>query len=452
MANDGAKGSAAVSRISAPRSLAGLAVLCICFILFFETVVENLLLGGSGGAAGSAAELQSLKSRVRALDSGGASGSAAELQSLKARVRALEAWAQMAAPAVPPPAVPPPAVPPPAVPPPAVPPPARTYKSPLCGPASSSCYDECNKWAKAPPPPLTVVQPELKVGEVGLATIESYFEFTKDPTGSKGHQGTCGELRSMENQVFCLVGTFAPPDSNIIDGGAHWGETLILMEGAFADTIQIHSFEAMTGNFERASRWATKRTKMNNYALTEQVGVDKLTIECLNPDCDDEHGTLNEQVIEWHHSFRHKQTYPVEVNVLRLDEYIDTLDKPPFFLKLDLEGMDFPIIQTLDLGDAKVITWEASTNTCQPLALQITYLRDRGYEVYRLTPFGLLRVARDYKCNVRCSCFTMLAIAKDVVGVHNDRDVPTCLKHVAEAGMSNTEAATLDASGKTSLG
>eukprot|EP01046_Picozoa_sp_COSAG06_P016160 COSAG06_NODE_1061_length_10874_cov_7.752390_6_plen_241_part_00 len=52
-----------------------------------------------------------------------------------------------------------------------------------------------------------------------------------------------GELRSMENQVFCLVGTFAPPDSNIIDGGAHWGETLILMEGAFADTIQIHSFE-----------------------------------------------------------------------------------------------------------------------------------------------------------------------------------------------------------------
>ena len=69
-----------------------------------------------------------------------------------------------------------------------------------------------------------------------------------------------------------------------------------------------------------------------------------------------------------------------------------------------------------------------------------------------MTPFGLLRVARDYKCTKNCSCFTMLAIAKDVVGVRNDRDVAACLKHVAEAGMSDNKAATLDASGKTSLG
>lgn len=45
----------------------------------------------------------------------------------------------------------------------------------------------------------------------------------------------------------------------------------------------------------------------------------------------------------------------------------------------------------------------------------------------------------------------MLAIAKDVVGVLNDGNVTTCLKHVAETGMSDNNAATLDDSGKSSL-
>ena len=40
------------------------------------------------------------------------------------------------------------------------------------------------------------------------------------------------------------------------------------------------------------------------------------------------------------------------------------------------------MIQTLQLTDAKILTWEASTITCRPLAMEISFMRDRGYEVY----------------------------------------------------------------------
>ena len=142
------------------------------------------------------------------------------------------------------------------------------------------------------------------------------------------------------------------------------------MEGAFDESVRIHSFEAIPGNFERASKWATERTTMINKALTEQQGKTELTINCLQPDCNDEHSTLSAHLSDWHRDTRNKTTYPVVVKAARLDEYIATLDQPPFFVKLDLEGMDFPVIHTLQLGDAKIVSSPA--NICGLIILPFT--------------------------------------------------------------------------------
>lgn len=86
--------------------------------------------------------------------------------------------------------------------------------------------------------------------------IEKVLPFSNQPNdrwGDSGNFGACSELRFMEATVFCAVGSFADPQSSAIDGGAHWGETLRLMEAALPKTVPIYSFEAIEGNLAHVS-------------------------------------------------------------------------------------------------------------------------------------------------------------------------------------------------------
>ena len=62
-----------------------------------------------------------------------------------------------------------------------------------------------------------------------------------------------------------------------------------------------------------------------------------------------------------------------------------------------------------------------------------------GYEVYRLTPLGLVRVSSNYKSSLG-GCFTMLAISKDVVAKRNGRDLAACIERAAELGDIDPDA------------
>ena len=53
--------------------------------------------------------------------------------------------------------------------------------------------------------------------------------------------------------------------------------------------------------------------------------------------------------------------------------------------------MDFPVLQTIP-PSAKIVLWEHNPAACRPLALEISYMVMSGYRVYRMTPFGLVRV------------------------------------------------------------
>jgi FkbM family methyltransferase len=204
-----------------------------------------------------------------------------------------------------------------------------------------SCCEQCVKSSGAisfdAPEPW---EPQLdhSPGLLGLTDIEAMVPFNDDLTGDEGHQGWCTELRYLEDVVYCTIASFIPADAHVVDGGAHWGETLRLMQASFGSSVEIHSFEAMKINFQRASRHATERTQMVNAALTDEEGKDVLTIICNSENCDNEQSTLSEDVAASNAIIDRKQRvrHEVKVPAMRLDKYLATLDQFPFFIKLDL--------------------------------------------------------------------------------------------------------------------
>jgi hypothetical protein len=68
------------------------------------------------------------------------------------------------------------------------------------------------------------------------------------------------------------------------------------------------------------------------------------------------------------------------------------------------EGMDFPVIRTLP-AEAKIILWEHNPSACRPLNIEIRFMKSAGYEVYRMTPFGLVRLNEEYIASARALCY-----------------------------------------------
>ena len=99
-------------------------------------------------------------------------------------------------------------------------------------------------------------------------------------SGDSGHSGTCANLKAdlsgIEQEVFCTLGTFTPPDSLVIDGGAHWGETLRLMELSLEDTVEIETTDSsprvfMINNFMDHEEYKRKHWDPKTHGLLHRV-------------------------------------------------------------------------------------------------------------------------------------------------------------------------------------
>ena len=143
--------------------------------------------------------------------------------------------------------------------------------------------------------PLSPDQVPLS-GPVSYNEIMALFPASASLSGDlEGTTGRCENLKQelvdIEAEVFCTIGTFTPPDSAVVDGGAHWGETLRLMEASLADTVQIYSVEAIEANVNKIRKFGiaescegcASRTHVLAAALTTTPAVDSVTINCLIP-------------------------------------------------------------------------------------------------------------------------------------------------------------------------
>jgi hypothetical protein len=304
-------------------------------------------------------------------------------------------------------------------------------------------------------------------GKVTFDEIMALFPPGDSLSGDTGHSGTCANLKEdlsgIEQEVFCTLGTFTPPDSLVVDGGAHWGETLRLMELSLEDTVEIHSFEAIRGNVRKIAELGVvetcercpNRTTVVQAALTTEPDVTEVTIQCAKRDCMDGRATLSSAVVEKRKAkAKNAKTYPQVVPAVRLAEYLAELEPRPsqsgwtdrvpavYTINLDLEGTDFETLQTLDYRSVgsrhdhpTVLMWQASPGTSnRPLLTEAEWLIERGYAVFRLTPAGLVPVLAGYKS--AHECFRLIAIRQDAEGFRDNwpdhwSSIDSCLNRTA---------------------
>ena len=99
----------------------------------------------------------------------------------------------------------------------------------------------------------------------------------------------------------------------------------------------------------------------------------------------------------------------MDVPALNLGEYIAKMKSKPYVIKLDYEGDDFELLQTLDFQtwSPTFLLWETMGGGDKAVE-EGFWLVDKGYAVFRLTPHGLVTVKQDFKSGSKC--ITLLAI------------------------------------------
>lgn len=84
---------------------------------------------------------------------------------------------------------------------------------------------------------------------------------------------------------------------------------------------------------------------VNQKALVSDAAP-SITMVCSSADCTDEQTTASKAVANQGNL---SKSFSVTVPAVRIDEYMRALTPPvvPYFVKLDLQGLDFDVIQTL---------------------------------------------------------------------------------------------------------
>lgn len=217
-------------------------------------------------------------------------------------------------------------------------------------------------------------------GAIAFDQIQALFDFNFIGDGEEEARkstvaglGTCGELRDMEATVYCTVGTFIPKTASVIDGRAHWGESLAMLQVAMDDGIEIHSFEAVEANVAKlrvvagtqarthvvqaalSSKHETQTPKTTEGGEQTQAGITE-TIYCQTADCGDDLQQSHAVAISSDHTGLHA----LEVPARNLGQYIEGMKHKPYFLKLDYEGDDFELLMTLDFKawSPSLMLWE----------------------------------------------------------------------------------------------
>ena len=108
---------------------------------------------------------------------------------------------------------------------------------------------------------------------------------------------------------------------------------------------------AQPGNVVNINKVAAEFPAFPNIVVNQKALVSdatpSITMVCSSPDCTDEQTTASKAAAAG--SSHIKSSFSIDVPAVRLDEYMRALTPPvvPYFVKLDLQGLDFDVIQTL---------------------------------------------------------------------------------------------------------
>jgi FkbM family methyltransferase len=215
----------------------------------------------------------------------------------------------------------------------------------------------------------------------------------------------CTALRQSELDIIRWVSTWLPKNGHVIDGGTHNGETLSNMDKFFDQSVHIHCFEPIHANVVIASKHKTDRCTIHESALISS-NEQKITVVCRTPDCTDEQTTVSSNVIAADHM---NKNYKMEVAAIRLPVFwAENKLKPPAFIKLDLQGVDFEVIRDIMDYEIPVIMYEWY-KPGHTFATEIAFLETKGYNVYRVVKNGIT-MAKKTDPQPTSICFTVLAI------------------------------------------
>lgn len=165
--------------------------------------------------------------------------------------------------------------------------------------------------------------------------------------------------------------------------------------------VRIHAFEPSPGSFEELKRKFDLKPGvfLNNIALSNSPGVMDFYLYW-------ETGGGNSLYYNEYQAGVSKEVRKIKVGVDTLDCYMDLnkIDKIDF-IKMDVEGNEYKVLLGLSLAlrnrAVKAIQFEYTpfTNEIGDSLEKIgSLLKSAGFEIYRITPWGKLRVS-DFKAN-----------------------------------------------------
>jgi FkbM family methyltransferase len=259
------------------------------------------------------------------------------------------------------------------------------------------------------------------VSEVRVIEMSPSREWTVQDSAKRGDLGySCFWTKYVESAIDAAVAQTAPEDAAVIDGGGHNGETLTLFARAFHDrpATHFHVFEPSPGNIANIQKVAASFPAFHNITVNQKALVGdsavNITMHCSSPDCSDEHTTASVALgaaIAMKRSEQHDGSggnklieeksingkFSIDAPAVRLDDYLRSQKPPvvPYFVKLDLQGLDFEVVWTLGTLTPPVpfIAWEYMymPPSGRRLSVEVNYLISRGYDVYRILPGNMYR-------------------------------------------------------------
>lgn len=159
-------------------------------------------------------------------------------------------------------------------------------------------------------------------------------------------------------RVSTTLANLAPAEmSYIINCGAHIG-AFSVMCAEFLENVHIYSFEPQKENFEILQKNIRKYERVN--AINVAVSIKEEMIYFTPPE--EKHMTGR-----WHIKKNNSED-AVNLNAINLFDFVRSLDKPIFILKLDLEGHEAQIINNAPkdfYNNIKIIIVETHTTRLQ---------------------------------------------------------------------------------------
>lgn len=183
---------------------------------------------------------------------------------------------------------------------------------------------------------------------------------------------------------------------NLLDVGANIGYTALLFSRAIDASSKVYAFEPEAFNYsllERVARSAPARGRV--VPVRSAVGNQDGSIELWEND----HHHADHRILTDPFRNRDRSAHSVQVPILKLDTFVEKAGIRVKFIKVDVQGYEFPVCQgmerTLARNPDAILALEYMPHAMSDLGFQpeamLQWLQERGYVAHTLDRSGELR-------------------------------------------------------------